>query len=164
MGARIALFRLQDTRMEDKTKTSQAAQTSTTVQVAVTVFNALVGVAILVMSIYLVVQTGAAARTQNGMLVDSKGASIAVRRPGAVTGHGFDWFSHLTFAEVAALKNVVFRVEQPDDTKAQVSLDVVTAMRTENTIKTNERGGTYTDADMCKSGCPWVTTGEEIIK
>merc|ERR1712178_495776 len=141
-----------------KTSETQAQQTSY-VQIAITAFVALIGLATFVMLIVLVVQSGANTHAHNRVLVDSRNAPVTCAKPDNVLYTGFKKFMSLTFA-----------VELPGGEKANVAMQATSsAVLTDKTITVSagssklvvNKGGDaleakYFDADQCKGGCPWV--------
>merc|ERR1712046_263583 len=153
------------------TKSSQqTSQKTSYAHFGATVFNALVGLAILVMCVTLVVQTGASTHSRNRVLVDSSNAPVTCAKPDNVMYTGFKTFMSLTFAELANLNSVHFAVELPGVEKANVAMQATSnAFLTDKTITVSagssklvvNKGGEaleakYFDADQCKGGCPWV--------
>merc|ERR1711988_896476 len=81
------------------TKSSQQPSEKTSyAHFGATVFNALVGLAILVICITLVVQTGASTHAHNRVLVDAHNAPVTCAKPDNVVVTGFKAFMSLTFA------------------------------------------------------------------
>merc|ERR1712054_389756 len=152
-----------------KTSETQAQQTSY-VQIAITAFVALIGLATFVMLIVLVVQSGANTHAHNRVLVDSRNAPVTCAKPDNVLFTGFKKFMSLTFADLANLNSVHFAVELPGGEKANVAMQATSsAVLTDKTITVSagasklvvNKGGDaleakYFDADQCKGGCPWV--------
>jgi len=153
------------------TKSSQQTSEKTSyAHFGATVFNALVGLAILVICVTLVVQTGASTHAHNRVLVDSTNAPVTCAKPDNVVVTGFKAFMSLTFADLANLNSVHFAVELPGGEKANVAMQATSnAVLTEKTITVSagssklvvNKGGEaleakYFDADQCKGGCPWV--------
>merc|ERR1711907_431097 len=153
------------------TKSSQQTSEKTSyAHFGATVFNALVGLAILVICVTLVVQTGASTHAHNRVLVDAHNAPVTCAKPDNVVFTGFKAFMSLTFAELANLNSVHFAVELPGGEKANVAMRATSnAVLTEKTIPVSagssklvvNKGGEaleakYFDADQCKGGCPMV--------
>merc|ERR1711988_693656 len=155
------------------TKSSQQPSEKTSyAHFGATVFNALVGLAILVMCITLVVQIGASTHAHNRVLVDSSNAPVTCAKPDNVVFTGFKAFLSLTFADLANLNSVHFAVELPSGEKANVAMQATSnAVLTDKTITVSagssklvvDKGAEgqaleakYFDADQCKGGCPWV--------
>merc|ERR1711988_1872661 len=153
------------------TKSSeQTSEKTSYAHFGATVFNALVGLAILVMCITLVVQIGANTHAHNRVLVDAHNAPVTCAKPDNVIFTGFKAFMSLTFADLANLNSVHFAVELPGGEKANVAMRATSnAVLTEKTITVSagssklvvNKGGEaleakYFDADQCKGGCPWV--------
>merc|ERR1711988_1174271 len=152
-----------------KASETQAQQTSY-VQIAITAFVALIGLATFVMLIVLVVQSGDSTHAQNRVLVDSRNAPVTCAKPDNVLYTGFKNFMSLTFADLANLNSVHFAVELPGGEKANVAMQATSsAVLTDKTITVSagssklvvNKGGDaleakYFDADQCKGGCPWV--------
>merc|ERR1711988_93036 len=153
------------------TKSSeQTSEKTSYAHFGATVFNALVGLAILVICITLVVQTGASTHAHNRVLVDAHNAPVTCAKPDNVVFTGFKRFMSLTFADLANLNSVHFAVELPGGEKANVAMQATSnAVLTEKTITVSagssklvvNKGGEaleakYFDADQCKGGCPWV--------
>merc|ERR1711988_606049 len=153
------------------TKSSeQTSEKTSYAHFGATVFNALVGLAILVICVTLVVQTGTHTHAHNRVLVDSTNAPVTCAKPDNVVFTGFKAFMSLTFADLANLNSVHFAVDLPSGEKANVAMRATSnAVLTEKTITVsagssklvvNKGGealeGKYFDADQCKGGCPWV--------
>merc|ERR1712070_350321 len=115
MGDHIRIITREIMQIEDsKTSQPQQPQTVSAAQIGATVFNALVGLAILVICIALVVQTGANTHANNRVLVDSNNAPVTCAKPDNVIATGIKAFMSLTFADVANLNSIHFAVELPD--------------------------------------------------
>merc|ERR1712046_432195 len=151
-----------------KASETQAQQTSY-VQIAITAFVALIGLATFVMLIVLVVQSGANTHAHNRVLVDSRNAPVTCAKPDNVLYTGFKKFMSLTFADLANLNSIHFAVELPGGEKANVAMQATSnAVLTDKTItvsagssklvvtKGDAMEGKYFDADQCKAGCKWV--------
>merc|ERR1712046_244381 len=155
------------------TKSSeQTSEKTSYAHFGATVFNALVGLAILVICITLVVQTGASTHAHNRVLVDAHNAPVTCAKPDNVVFTGFKAFMSLTFADLANLNSVHFAVELPGGEKANVAMRATSnAVLTDKTITVSagssklvvDKGAEgqaleakYFDADQCKGGCPWV--------
>merc|ERR1711988_1869304 len=155
------------------TKSSeQTSEKTSYAHFGATVFNALVGLAILVICVTLVVQTGTHTHAHNRVLVDSSNAPVTCAKPDNVVFTGFKAFLSLTFADLANLNSVHFAVELPSGEKANVAMQATSnAVLTDKTITVSagssklvvDKGAEgqaleakYFDADQCKGGCPWV--------
>merc|ERR1712054_169854 len=151
------------------TKSSQQTSEKTSyAHFGATVFNALVGLAILVICVTLVVQTSASTHSRNRVLVDSSNAPVTCAKPDNVMYTGFKTFMSLTFAELANLNSVHFAVELPGGEKANVAMQATSnAVLTDKSITVSagssklvvnkaDNEGKYFDVDQCKGGCPWV--------
>jgi len=152
-------------------QTSKSSKTSYA-HFGATVFNALVGVAILVICVALVVNSGTSTHANNRVLVDSSNAPVTCAKPDNVVFTGFKAFLSLTFADLANLNSVHFAVELPGGEKANVAMQATSnAVLTDKTITVSagssklvvDKGAEgqaleakYFDADQCKGGCPWV--------
>jgi len=151
------------------TKSSeQTSEKTSYAHFGATVFNALVGLAILVICVTLVVQTGASTHAHNRVLVDAHNAPVTCAKPDNVVVTGFKAFMSLTFADLANLNSVHFAVELPGGEKANVAMQATSnAVLTDKSITVSagdsklvvnkaDNEGKYFDADQCKGGCPWV--------
>merc|ERR1711907_340934 len=151
------------------TKSSeQTSEKTSYAHFGATVFNALVGLAILVICVTLVVQTAASTHAHNRVLVDSTNAPVTCAKPDNVIYTGFKAFMSLTFADLANLNSVHFAVELPGGEKANVAMQATSsAVLTDKTITVSagssklvvtkaDTEAKYFDADQCKGGCPWV--------
>merc|ERR1712196_728835 len=118
------------------TKSSQQTSEKTSyAHFGATVFNALVVLAILVICVTLVVQTGASTHAHNRVLVDAHNAPVTCAKPDNVVVTGFKAFMSLTFAELANLNSVHFAVELPGGEKANVAMQATSnAVLTDKTI------------------------------
>merc|ERR1712031_116796 len=155
-------------QVETSKASETQAQQKSYVQIAVTAFNALVGVAILVICIALVVQSGASTHANNRVLVDSSNAPVTCAKPDNVLYTGFKKFMSLTFADLANLNSIHFAVELPGGEKANVAMQATSnAVLTDKSITVSagdsklvvnkaDNEAKYFDADQCKGGCPWV--------
>merc|ERR1712031_114794 len=157
-------------QVETSKASETQAQQKSYVQIAITAFVALIGLATFVMLIVLVVESGANTHAHNRVLVDSRNAPVTCAKPDNVLYTGFKTFMSLTFAELANLNSVHFAVELPGGEKANVAMRATSnAVLTEKTITVSagssklvvNKGGEaleakYFDADQCKGGCPWV--------
>merc|ERR1712046_9966 len=171
MGRSTAINQERNIMDIQTTKSSQQTSEKTSyAHFGTTVFNALVGLAILVMCITMVMQIGANTHAHNRVLVDAHNAPVTCAKPDNTVYTGFKAFMSLTFAELANLNSVHFAVELPGGEKANVAMQATsTAVLTEKTITVSagssklvvNKGGEaleakYFDADQCKGGCPWV--------
>jgi len=151
------------------TKSSeQTSEKTSYAHFGATVFNALVGLAILVICVTLVVQTGASTHAHNRVLVDAHNAPVTCAKPDNVVVTGFKAFMSLTFADLANLNSVHFAVELPGGEKANVAMQATSnAVLTDKSITVSagssklvvnkaDNEGKYFDVDQCKGGCPWV--------
>merc|ERR1712146_709143 len=118
------------------TKSSeQTSEKTSYAHFGATVFNALVGLAILVICVTLVVQTGASTHAHNRVLVDSTNAPVTCAKPESVVYTGFKAFMSLTFADLANLNSIHFAVELPSGEKANVAMQATSnAVLTDKTI------------------------------
>merc|ERR1712046_533684 len=171
MGRSTAINQERNIMDIQTTKSSQQTSEKTSyAHFGTTVFNALVGLAILGMCITMVMQIGANTHAHNRVLVDAHNAPVTCAKPDNTVYTGFKAFMSLTFAELANLNSVHFAVELPGGEKANVAMQATsTAVLTEKTITVSagssklvvNKGGEaleakYFDADQCKGGCPWV--------
>merc|ERR1712031_34198 len=155
-------------QVETSKASETQAQQKSYVQIAITAFVALIGLATFVMLIVLVVQSGANTHAQNRVLVDSRNAPVTCAKPDNVLYTGFKEFMSLTFADLANLNSIHFAVELPGGEKANVAMQATSsAVLTDKTITVSagsskpvvtkaDTEAKYFDADQCKGGCPWV--------
>merc|ERR1712031_62597 len=159
-------------QVETSKASETQAQQKSYVQIAITAFVALIGLATFVMLIVLVVQSGASTHANNRVLVDSRNAPVTCAKPDNVIFTGFKKFMSLTFADLANLNSIHFAVELPGGEKANVAMQATSnAVLTDKTITVSagssklvvDKGAEgkaleakYFDADQCKGGCPWV--------
>merc|ERR1712046_454972 len=155
-------------QVETSKASETQAQQKSYVQIAITAFVALIGLATFVMLIVLVVQSGANTHAQNRVLVDSRNAPVTCAKPDNVLYTGFKEFMSLSFANLANLNSIHFAVELPGGEKANVAMQATSsAVLTDKTITVSagssklvvtkaDTEAKYFDADQCKGGCPWV--------